>query len=74
MTAHIPARGDAVEAWLKRQRDQLLDGYDSPSPEWHLLDRLLDDYRLHADTATPLDQHACEDGNRDDCGDPSHPF
>jgi len=51
-----PRRGDHVAAWLKAQRDQHVDGYDSPPPEWHALDRVLDDYRLHADTGTPLDQ------------------
>lgn len=47
-----PRRGDAVEAWLKGQRD------DRPadSTAWHALDIALDDYRLHADTGTSLDQ------------------
>jgi hypothetical protein len=46
-----PERGDAVERWLKTFRDQ-----QSPvSDEWHTADWLLDDYRLHADTGTPLD-------------------
>lgn len=63
----LPARGDAVEAWLKAQRDQLVDGYDSPSPDWYALDAVLDDYRLHADTGTPLGEHVCDGGNCDDC-------
>lgn len=41
-------RGDPVEAWLKRKRDE----YTWES--WHIIDDLLDDYRLHADTGTPL--------------------
>jgi hypothetical protein len=51
----LPRRGDPVEAWLRAQRDQRLDAYGRP-PEWHQLDDLLDLYRLHADTGTPLDQ------------------
>src|SRR3954467_6413248 len=39
-------RGDAVDAWIKRFRDQ----YRYPSdPRWGVLDVLLDDYRNHAD-------------------------
>ena len=56
----LPRRGDHVEAWLKAQRDSIRvqDAYDA---RWvALLDELLDDDRLHADTGTPLDQHACE--------------
>jgi hypothetical protein len=52
----LPRRGDHVEAWLKKQRDE----HDSASSHWGALDLALDDYRLHADTGTPLDQHACE--------------
>ncbi len=50
----LPARGDVTEAWLKAQRDAHADGYDSPPPEWFALDAALHDYRLHADTGTPL--------------------
>lgn len=57
-----PRRGDTVEAWLKAQRDASAD-----PAEWQAMDGLLDLYRLHADTGTPLDQHACEAGNGDDC-------
>lgn len=63
----LPRRGDAVEAWLKRQRDSIRvqDAYDA---RWvALLDELLDAYRLHADTGTPLHEHCCEGGNVDDC-------
>lgn len=58
-----PRRGDHVEAWLKQQRDE----HDPASSHWGALDLALDDYRLHADTGTPLDQHCCEGGNVDDC-------
>jgi len=45
----LPRRGDAVEAWLKTQRDR-----HPRDSSWWVLDELLDDYRLHADTSTPL--------------------
>lgn len=54
--AFHPRRGDEVEAWLKRRRD----AYDKDSPHqpyrgaWTALDDALDNYRLHADTGTPL--------------------
>ncbi len=49
--AGLPERGDTVAEWIKRQRDE----YPARlSDEWYTLDRLLDDYRLHADCGTPL--------------------
>lgn len=50
---HQPMRGSDVEAWIKRYRDRFAGG---PSADhlYHLVDNLLDDYRLHADTGTPL--------------------
>lgn len=72
--AHRPRRGDAVATWLKEQRDAHLDGYGKP-PEWHTLDRLLDLYRLHADTGTPLGQDVREPGGEEPGGEePAHPF
>lgn len=53
-----PQRGDAVEQWLRARRDTLVDQHGKP-PAWYALDHLLDDYLLHADTGTPLSQHAC---------------
>ena len=47
--AHRPMRGDEVEAWIKRKRDEF-----SATLAYWTLDDLLDDYRLHADTGTPL--------------------
>lgn len=47
---HQARRGDEVEAWLKRHRD----AYPDTSIAWIKIDGLLDDYRLHADTGTPL--------------------
>lgn len=54
---HQPRRGDEFEAWLKAQRDEY--GTRS-SREWRALDEVLDTYRLHADTGTPLGEHVCE--------------
>ncbi len=53
---HQPRRGDDVEAWLKSDRDALL-AEKSPwaSLAAAVVDDLLEDYRLHADTGTPLD-------------------
>ncbi|MFJ2630911.1 hypothetical protein ACIO6U_02965 [Streptomyces sp. NPDC087422] len=51
----LPARGDAVETWLKGQRDEHCDQY-GPDPDWYALDAVLNCYRFHADTRTPLDQ------------------
>ncbi|MGW2048628.1 hypothetical protein ACWCPF_26105 [Streptomyces sp. NPDC001858] len=50
-----PRRGDPVEAWLKARRK-----YTTTWHDWHTLDDLLDAYRLHADTGTPLGKHVCE--------------
>lgn len=58
----LPARGDAVEAWLKAQR-----GATTSWDDWHVLDNLLDRYRLHADTGTPLGEHICEGRVAGDC-------
>jgi hypothetical protein len=52
----LPQRGDAFEQWLKAQRDE----WHPQDRQWQLLDDVLDEYRLHADTRTPLDQHACD--------------
>lgn len=45
-------RGDPIDAWIKRRRDEL--GRGDGGSAWHALDDLLDDYREHADTGTPL--------------------
>lgn len=48
---HEPHRGSDVEAWIKRTRDE----YGSSTDDaWRVLDDLLNDYRLHADTGTAL--------------------
>ena len=46
----MPKRGDEVETWIKNFRGK----FSKVSDEWHAIDWLLDDYRLHADTGTPL--------------------
>ncbi len=52
-----PRRDDKVAAWLKANRDQYKDGTgDSADAIFYALDALLDSYRDHADTGTPLDQ------------------
>lgn len=58
-----PQRGDAFEQWLKAQRD-LCFGH---ATTWGAVDGLLDQYRLHADTGTPLSEHVCEGQAVGDC-------
>jgi hypothetical protein len=58
-----PQRGDQFEAWLKTQRD-LCVGH---ATSWGAVDGLLDQYRLHADTGTPLAEHVCEGKVAGDC-------
>ncbi len=72
---HVPARDDDIATWLKQQRDQMEDRFGR-LPAWYVLDDLLDTYRLHADTVTPLDQHvpcACTPADCAGC-DNRHPF
>lgn len=59
LAVHRPRVGDAVEQWLKSQRD----AYHQHCPQWQALDETLDTYRLHAYTGTPLHEHVCEGGN-----------
>jgi hypothetical protein len=59
-----PQGGDQFEQWLKTQRDE----YESESSEqWKALNEVLDTYRLHADTGTPLNQHVCQACGLEDC-------
>jgi hypothetical protein len=46
----LPMRNDEVAKWLRLYRDY----YDRYTREWYALDNALDDYRLRADTGTPL--------------------
>lgn len=55
----LPARGDVVETWLKARRDEYTDGH-TRDPQWEAIDDVLNAYRLHADTSTPLTEHVCE--------------
>ncbi|MBR8638657.1 hypothetical protein KEF29_03420 [Streptomyces tuirus] len=59
-----PSRGDAVERWLKAQRDE---HRDTGRGVWTTLDNLLDRYRLHADMGVPLGGHVCEARVVGDC-------
>lgn len=54
-----PARGDGFDVWLRGQRDRFEDRYGY-APAWYAVDAVLDRYRLHADTGTPLTEHVCE--------------
>jgi hypothetical protein len=62
----VPRRGDAVEAWLRAERDQHEDHYGR-TPSWYAVDDVLDRYRLHADTGTALTEHVCEGRMVGDC-------
>lgn len=57
---HRPKRDDDVAAWIKRMRNEHLPTVDHAP--WETLDNLLDDYRLHADTGTRLDETAMDEG------------
>lgn len=57
---HQARRGGEVEAWIKRWRDR----YTRQGPRWLALDDMLDDYRLHADTGTPLSGEVREHDER----------
>lgn len=60
-TTPLPRRSDAFDHWLRDQREQ------SDPITWHVIDGLLDRYRLHADTRTPLNEHVCEGRTIGDC-------
>jgi hypothetical protein len=47
-------RGDNVDAWLKRHRETYRGSDGALTGAWYVVDALLDDYRDHADTGTPL--------------------
>lgn len=59
---HRAKRDDEVAAWIKRCRDGYAPGKRTPEGAaiYQTLDMLLDDYRLHADTGTPLSEDAPE--------------
>jgi hypothetical protein len=59
-----PHRGDAFEQWLKARRDEWAPEGCQP---WQILDQTLEEYRLHADTRTPLGEHVCEAKTVGDC-------
>jgi hypothetical protein len=56
MITHQPERGDAVEAWIKRHRDCEVNTAGVRLDTWFHFDAMLDEYREHADTGTPLDR------------------
>lgn len=51
---HQSSRGSDVEAWIKRYRETCCDAEGHRYGSWYVVDNLLDDYREHADTGTPL--------------------
>lgn len=59
--AQLPSRGDRFDHWLRDQREQ------ADPIAWHIIDGLLDRYRLHADTGTPLNEHVCSGQVIGDC-------
>ncbi|MFF9758604.1 hypothetical protein ACF1G4_03385 [Streptomyces caelestis] len=59
-----PSRGDAFEQWLKARRDEWAPDGCQP---WQILDQVLEEYRLHAATGTPLSEHVCEGQAVGDC-------
>jgi hypothetical protein len=52
--AHQASRGDAVAEWLRQRRERYYDFSGKRTGSWYALDDLLNDYRDHADTGTPL--------------------
>ncbi|MGX9921765.1 hypothetical protein ACWIG4_18145 [Streptomyces sp. NPDC002248] len=57
--AYQPQRGDAVADWLRTWRNAAVTERRDHGA-YNTADELLDLYRLHADTGTPLHEHACE--------------
>lgn len=57
---HEPRRGDEVERWLLGWRDSLSDLTYAEREAKATIDDMIDDYRLHADTGTPLDTEVPE--------------
>ena len=53
---HLPNRGSGVEVWLKMHRDN----HGPGTHYFHAVNRVLDDYRLHADTGTLLNEEVEE--------------
>jgi len=51
---HRPMRGSDIDVWIKRWRDSFRESDGSRTGVWYALDDLLDNYREHADTGTPL--------------------
>lgn len=63
-----PQREDGFEVWLRSMREEFLENTN----EWNTVDYLLDQYKLHSQTRTPLDEHAC--GPLCDCEFKSSPI
>lgn len=59
---HEPHRDDPVATWLKACRDKLREEGGVSDPEYRIVDYLLDEYRLHADTGTQLHEQVSDGG------------
>ena len=57
--SHQPKRGDDVETWLKKWRDDAFAEFDTV---YWTIDAMLDEYRLRADTGLTLDRPISEAG------------
>ena len=62
-----PRPGDQFEQWLKAQRDSYGSHGANDRDLYDAFDALLDHYRLHADTGTPLGERVCEGRAVGDC-------
>lgn len=65
---HVPHRGSDVETYIKNARERAKTPSGTPLDAYYALDRLLDDYRLHADTGTPLTEVAPDGGDPESQG------
>jgi hypothetical protein len=66
--AHKAQRGSNVETYIKRMRNILRNSDGTDNLRSQAADWILDDYRLHADTGTPLDQEASDGGDPENSG------
>jgi len=58
---HRAMRGDEVERFIRESRDYWKNT-PGDNTQWQVLDDLLDDYRLHADTGTLLHEEVADHG------------
>lgn len=51
---------ESIETWLKKWREEYRDPDGQKRNPWYTVDGMLDDFRLHMQTGTPLDQPAAD--------------